>query len=120
MEWIKIALQVIIAITIFNVWIIRFGKPTRWRGGTSNNMEEEFEAYGLPSWFMTLIRFLKLTLAALLIVGIFMPVLIQPAAIFMGILMLGAIAMHIKVKDPMMKSFPAFSLLVLSCILIFA
>jgi hypothetical protein len=120
MEWIKIALQVIIAITIFNVWIIRFGNPTRWRGGASKNMEEEFEAYGLPSWFMTVIRFLKLTLAALLIVGIFMPVLIKPAATFMAILMLGAIAMHIKLNDPIIKSFPAFSLLVLSCVLIFA
>ena len=120
MDWIKIALQIIIGVTIFNVWIVRFGMPTKWRGGNSNSMKEEFEAYGLPSWFMTLIRFLKLTLALLLIVGIFVPVLIKPAAIFMAILMLGAIAMHIKLKDPMIKSFPAFSMLVLSCILIFA
>jgi hypothetical protein len=83
-------------------------------------MKEEFEAYGLPSWFMTVIRFLKLTLATLLIVGIFISVLIKPTAIFMAVLMLGAIAMHIKLKDPIIKSFPAFSLLVLSCVLIFA
>ncbi len=120
MEWIKIAFQIVIAVSIFNVWIIRFGKPTSWRGGTAKSMKEEFEAYGLPLWFMKLIGFLKLTLASLLIAGIFAPVLIKPAAIGMAVLMLGAIAMHIKVKDSLIKSFPAFSFLVLSLILIFA
>lgn len=120
MEWIKIAIQLIIAVSIFNVWIIRFGKPTSWRGGSAKSMKEEFEAYGLPEWFMKLIGFLKLTLAALLIAGIFVPDLIKPSAIGMAILMLGAIVMHIKVKDSLVKSFPAFSFLVLSLILIFA
>lgn len=119
MEWIKIAIQIVIAASIFNVWILRSGKPTSWRGGTAKSMKEEFEAYGLPLWFMKLIGFLKLTLAALLIAGIFVPVLIKPAAIGMSVLMLGAIAMHIKVKDPLVKSLPAFSFLVLSLILIF-
>mgnify|MGYP003487906582 FL=1 len=120
MEWIKIAIQLIIAVSIFNVWIIRFGKPTSWRGGSAKSMKEEFEAYGLPEWFMKLMGFLKLTLAALLIAGIFVPDLIKPAAIGMAVLMLGAIVMHIKVKDSLVKSFPAFSFLVLSLILIFA
>jgi hypothetical protein len=120
MEWIKIAIQIVIAVSIFNVWIIRFGKPTSWRGGAAKTMKEEFEAYGLPLWFMRLIGFLKLTLATLLIAGIFVPVLIKPAAIGMAVLMLGAITMHIKVKDSLIKSFPAFSFLVLSLILIFA
>jgi len=119
MEWIKIAFQIVIAVSIFNVWIIRFGKPTSWRGGTAKSMKEEFEAYGLPLWFMKLIGFLKLTLASLLIAGIFVPVLIKPAAIGMAVLMLGAITMHIKVKDSLIKSFPAFGFLVLSFILIF-
>ena len=119
MEWIKIAIQIIIAVSIFNVWILRFGKPTSWRGGTAKSMKEEFVAYGLPLWFMKLIGFLKLTLATLLIAGIFLPDLIKPAAIGMAVLMLGAIVMHIKVKDSLIKSFPAFTFLVLSLILIF-
>jgi hypothetical protein len=118
MEWFKIAIQVIIAASIFNVWILRFGKPTSWRGGAAKSMKEEFEAYGLPGWLMKLIGFLKLTLAALLIAGIFVSVLLKPAAIGMAVLMLGAIAMHIKIKDPLIKSFPAFSFLVLSLILV--
>ena len=119
MEWIKIGIQVVIAVSIFNVWLIRFRKPTSWRGGTAKSMKEEFEAYGLPLWFMKLIGFLKLTLASLLIAGIFVPVLIKPAAIGMAVLMLGAVTMHIRVKDPVVKSFPAFTFLVLSLILIF-
>jgi hypothetical protein len=118
LEWIKIGIQVVIAASIFNVWLIRFRKPTNWRGGTAKSMKEEFKAYGLPLWFMKLIGFLKLTLASLLIAGIFVPVLIKPAAIGMAVLMLGAVTMHIKVKDPVVKSFPAFSFLVLSLILI--
>lgn len=119
MEWIKIAIQIIIAASIFNVWILRFGKPTSWRGGTAKSMKEEFEAYGLPVWFMKLIGFLKLTLAALLIAGIWVQGLIIPAAIGMAVLMFGAIIMHIKVKDSLIKSFPAFGFLVLSLFLIF-
>lgn len=118
MEWVKIVIQVVIAASIFNVWILRYGKPTNWRGGTAKNMKEEFEAYGLPEWFMKLIGFLKLALSVLLIAGIFVPALVKPAAIGMAVLMLGAIAMHIKVKDPLIKSIPAFTFLVLSIILI--
>lgn len=119
MEWIQIAIKIFIAASIYNVWILRFGKPTSWRGGTANSMKEEFEVYGLPEWFMNLIGFLKLTLATFLIAGIFVPVLTIPAAIGMAVLMLGAIAMHIKVKDSLVKSFPAFGFLVLSLSLVF-
>jgi hypothetical protein len=119
MEWIKIVIQLIIAVSIFHLWILRFRKPTSWRGGTAKSMKDEFEVYNLPHWFMNLIGFLKLTLALLLIAGIWLEVLILPVAIGMALLMLGAITMHIKVKDSLIKSFPVFTFLVLSLILIF-
>ena len=118
MEWLHIVVQIIIAVSIFNVWILRFGKSTNWRAGNTQNMKEEFEAYGLPLWFMKLIGFLKLLLAALLIAGIWLPGLVNPAATGMAILMLGAIVMHFKVKDPTLKSLPALTFLVLSLILV--
>jgi uncharacterized membrane protein YphA (DoxX/SURF4 family) len=118
MEWIPIVIQLIIAVSIFNVWLLRFGKPTSWRGGSAQNMKEEFSTYGLPSWFMILIGSLKIILATLLVVGIWLPVLVRPAAIGMGALMLGAIIMHFKVKDPPLKSLPAFTFLVLSIVLV--
>ena len=118
MEYIRIICQIIIALGIFNVWILRYGKPTDWRASGAQNMQQEFKAYGLPEWFMYLIGFLKLLFAVLLILGIWVPELVNPAAIGMAILMIGAIAMHIKVSDPLKKALPAFTMLVLSVIVI--
>jgi hypothetical protein len=111
--------QVIIALGIFNVWILRFGQGSDWRGGAAKNMKEEFDAYGLPDWSMKAVGFLKLTLALLLLVGIWYEPLVQPAAIGMAILMIGAIAMHVKISDPLKRSLPAFSMLVLSSLVAF-
>jgi uncharacterized membrane protein YphA (DoxX/SURF4 family) len=111
-----IVIQIIIALGIFNVWVLRFGKPTEWRGGSAANMKEEFQTYGLPGWMVQVVGFLKLAFAACLIVGIWFPVLTRPAAIGLALLMLGAVAMHIKVKDPLKKSLPALTMLVLSVI----
>lgn len=104
----------VIALGIFNVWLLRFGKGTKYRGGSAANMKEEFAAYGLPPPAMYAIGGLKCLLAVLLIVGIGVPVLTQPAAITMAVLMLGAVSMHIKVQDEPIKSLPAFTMLVLS------
>lgn len=114
MEYIAYASQLIIALGIFNVWFLRFGRSTQYRGGDASNMTEEFAVYGLPGWSVFAIGFLKVTAASLLLAGIFYPVLILPAAGTIFALMLGAFAMHIKVKDPFMKSLPALSLLILS------
>ncbi|MEO5721712.1 MAG: DoxX family protein [Chthoniobacterales bacterium] len=51
--------------------------------------------------------------------GIWFPALPQPAAIGMGLMMLGAIAMHLKIKDPLMKALPAFCVLVLCALIAF-
>jgi len=117
MALVRLVAQIAIALGILNVWALRFGKPTGWRGGTAKNMKEEFEVYGLPPWFMTSIGFLKLSLAVLLIVGVWFSALTRPAALGMAVLMMGAVSMHVKVKDPLRKSLPAFTMLVL-CLLV--
>jgi hypothetical protein len=114
METATIVVQIIIALGIANVWLLRSGKSTSWRGGNATTMKEEFAVYGLPGWFMTVIGCLKILFAAALIVGIWIPDLRMPAAIGMAVLMLGAVAMHFKVKDPPKKALPAFTMLVLS------
>ncbi len=116
METLKIVCQLVIALGIVNVWILRFGKETIWRGGVARNMTEEFTVYGLPVWFMRTIGALKLSLAALLIAGIWFPALTLPAAVGMAALMLGAIAMHFKVSDPPQRSLPALSMLAMSIV----
>ncbi len=112
-------ISIIIALGIFNVWIFRFNKPSDYRAGNAKNMNEEFSVYGLSGSFMKFIGFLKITLSVLLIVGIWFPVVSRPSAIGMSVLMIGAIFMHFRAKDPPKKSLPAFILLVLSLIVAF-
>lgn len=107
-------LQVLIALGIFNVWLVRSKIKTEYRGGNASNMKEEFEVYGLPEWFMHFVGFLKITSALLLIVGIFMPFIVPYIALLMAGLMVGAISMHIKVKDPLVKAIPAILMFIMS------
>jgi uncharacterized membrane protein YphA (DoxX/SURF4 family) len=116
MKFVVVASQLVIALGLLNVWLLRTGKPTPWRGGEAKNMREEFTAYGLPPWFMWVIGFLKVTLAILLIVGLWVTSITRPAAAGVAVLMLGAIAMHFKTGDPLRKSLPAITLLVLCLI----
>ncbi len=116
MNTVVMVLQVVIALGIFNVWIVRFGKSTEWRGGGAANMKEEFAVYGLPAWSVQVIGFFKVLCAAGLIVGLWVPRLTLPSATGLAVLMLGAVAMHVKVKDPAKRSLPAFTVLVLCLI----
>lgn len=55
--------------------------------------------------------------AAALIIGVWVPVVVKPAAGLLALLMLGAVAMHIRVGDPPAKSAPAATVLVM-CLLV--
>ena len=114
MDMLQTALQIIVALGILNVWLLRFGKSTSWRGGNAKNMREEFEVYGLPNSVMMAVGCTKVTLAVALIIGIWVPVLTLPASVGLALLMGVAIAMHVKVKDPPKKSLPAMTMFTLS------
>lgn len=114
MAQILIALQILVAFIILNVWILRRGKPTPFRGGQAKNMREEFAAYGLPYWFMCAVGVTKVALALALLAGIWIPGIAPSAAAGLGLLMLGAFVMHVKVKDPIQKALPSIALLLLS------
>lgn len=116
MEYIGIIAQIIVALGILNVWVLRFNKSTSYRGGDAKNMRDEFAAYGLPFWFMCIIGILKVSLAIALLAGIWIEPITLPAAIGMAILMAGAISMHVKVKDPPKKALPATTVLALCVI----
>jgi uncharacterized membrane protein YphA (DoxX/SURF4 family) len=116
MDTIVLIIQILIALGIYNVWLVRFGRSTSWRGGTAQNLKEEFAVYGLPPWVVLVVGFFKLLCATLLIVGLWVPVVTKPAAVGMAVLMLGAVTMHFKVSDPPKRALPAFTMLVLSVI----
>lgn len=114
MNVLMIVLQVGIALTILNVWFLRYSKKTPFRAGDAQNMEEEFEVYGLPKWFVKVIFVAKVSMAICLIAGIWVSVLVPIGAIGMALLMAGAVAMHFRVRDPFKKTAPALTLFVLS------
>ena len=109
-----ILLQVIIAAGIFNVWVLRRGRPTNYRPDGASNISEEFARYGFSDAFRRTIGTTKLTLAALLLLGTAYAPLAVGAASGMAILMCGAVAAHVKVRDPMIKSIPALLMLLMS------
>ena len=116
METIKVVLQLACAFGILNVWLIRFGSPTPYRGGSSRNMREEFATYGLSPSLMYIVGGLKIVLALTLITGIWITPLIRPAAFGLAALMIFAFLMHLKVRDPVQKSLPAISVILMSSI----
>jgi hypothetical protein len=104
-------LQVIVALGLLNVWLLRFQESTAYRGGRAHNLREEFVAYGLPSWSLYAVGGLKLGAAAALLAGLWLPALVAPAALLLCLLMLGALYMHLKINDSMKKSIPALGML---------
>lgn len=113
-------LQIVVGVGLLNVWLLRFNKATAYRGGASANMLGEFAAYGLPAWFCYLVGVLKVSAALALLAGLVYPQLVFPAAAVIAVLMAGAIVMHLKVKDPAMKSLPAAGVLVMSLVILAA
>ena len=104
----KIA-QIGSSVWILNVWFNRFDKDTGYRGGDATNMREEFAEYGLSEKTMYAVGATKVSLAGMMLLGLFVPKLTRPASTGLAALMLGAIGMHVKVHDPLKRSLPAIS-----------
>ena len=107
-------LQLVVGFGLLNVWLVRAKSSTAFRGGSAQSLREEFAAYGLPDWVFFVVGALKIGSGVLLIVGIWVPEVVRPAAETVAILMVGALAMHAKVRDPLTKSLPAFLMLLMA------
>ncbi len=112
-DYIIIILKVVVALSILNVWLIQYNKPTKWRGGNATTIFEEFEAYGLSKSMCYIVGFLKVSLALLLLLSIKFEDLTAYAASGLALLLFGSVIMHLKIKDPLFKSLPAFIFIVL-------
>ena len=113
MYYLAIVCQLIVGFGILNVWGLRFNKHSIYLGGRAKTMQEEFAEYGLPAWSVGVVGSLKIAAAVGLPIGIFLPQTILPSALVLTVLMVVAIAMHLKVKDALVKSFPAACVLLL-------
>ena len=119
MEIVQSILQVVVALGILNVWLLRGGKPTAYRGGGARNLRAEFANYGLPPVAMYVVGVLKVGCALGLLIGLWVQSWVDPSAAGLAVLMIGALGMHLKIGDPLIRSVPAAALLVL-CGLILA
>lgn len=118
MMWAVPVFESLIALGLINVWLVRFNRSTVYRGAEAKNMKEEFVAYGLPAWSVYVVGFFKLSIALVLILTVVlpqtMPAILGTLALgLLVVLMLGAITMHIKVKDSLIKTLPALCMLLM-------
>lgn len=118
MHALMITCQVVAALGLLNVWLLRANRSTPYRGGAARNMREEFAAYGLPGWFVVVVGTLKVGAALALLAGIWYPSLVLPAALLICLLMLGALSMHARIGDPFTKFVPAAGMLLLGVVLV--
>jgi DoxX-like family len=120
MGWFSLSsvLQVVVGIGLLNVWLMRRGSATSYRGGTAQTLQGEFAAYGLPGFAFYLVGALKVGAALVLIAGVWFPLPVREAAGLVAVLMIGAIAMHVKVGDPAMKSLPAALMLAMTAAIV--
>jgi hypothetical protein len=95
--------QLIVAISVLYVWIFRF-----------HNVLKEFEQFGLSDLTRNIVGATKISLATLLIAGVWYSSLVLIPSILMSLLMIGAQYFHFKISNPFQKHVPSLILLALS------
>lgn len=115
MAWLSASsvLQLIVGVGLLNVWLVRPRSATAYRGGGASSLREEFAIYGLPEPVFYLVGATKVAGGVILIAGIWASLPVQIAAGVIAALMVGALAMHVKVGDPIKKAVPAAGMLVM-------
>ena len=115
---INAVLQLIVGLGLLNVWLLRGARRTSYRGGGAQTLREEFAAYQLPTAAFYLVGALKVVAGVILLAGLWWPLPVRAAAGVVAALMVGAILMHVKIKDPVTKSVPAAIMLVMCLVLV--
>ena len=115
---INAVLQLIVGLGLLNVWLLRGARRTSYRGGGAQTLREEFAAYQLPTAAFYLVGALKVVAGVILLAGLWWPLPVRAAAGVVAALMVGAILMHVKIKDPVTKSVPAVIMLVMCVVLV--
>jgi hypothetical protein len=100
--------QIIVAISVAFVWIFRY-----------YNVVKEFKQFGLSDLTRNIIGATKISLATLLVVGIWYSSLVLIPAVLMGLLMIGAQFFHFKIKNTFIKHLPSLILLILCALIAF-
>ncbi|UPT68488.1 MAG: DoxX family protein [Sphingobacteriales bacterium JAD_PAG50586_3] len=104
----SIVAQVIVALSIVVVWVVRFP-----------NVEKEFKQYGLSTLIRSIVGASKIVLSTLLVAGIWYEDLVLIPSLMLALFMLSAQYFHFKVGNPWQKHIPSLLLLIL-CLFIAA
>ena len=99
------ALKIIAAVSVYFVWVVRY-----------DNIKKEFQSYKLPKMFRDLVGILKISFTVMLqfennnlvIVG----------ALGIVVLMFGAVATHVRMKNPARDMLPAITMLSIGLIIL--
>ena len=101
MDTLNIALEVLTTLifgSIIFVWGVRY-----------NNIKDEFKHFNLPAWLRDLVGIFKLSFAVLLLND--NPEIIMIGAGGIAVLMVAALATHLKLKSQAFRMLPSFTLL---------
>lgn len=113
MDTIARLLQLVVGVGLLNVWLLRARSKTAYRGGSALTLRQEFDTYGLPAGAFYVVGTLKVVAGVILLAALWVP-MPMPARLAAGVvagLMVGALLMHVKAKDPVRKSVPAVVML---------
>ena len=103
MEYISLIFQIALAISVYYVWIFRY-----------HNVLSEFSQFGYSDLFRNFVGAAKISLSALLVMGVFYDGVTLAAALGMAVFMLGAQVTHLRVKNPLKQRIPSLILLLIS------
>ncbi len=98
--------QLVVALSVAFVWIFRY-----------DNVVKEFTQFGLNDLTRNFVGATKITLATLLVAGIWYPSLVLIPSVLMGLFMIAAQYFHFKIKNPFSKHLPSLILLMLCAII---
>jgi len=104
-EFIKL-IQLTLSFSVAYVWVFRF-----------HNVIEEFKKFGLSDLTRNSVGATKISLATLIVVGIWYPSLVFIPSVLMGLFMVAAQYFHFKTRSPFIKHLPSLILLTLCAFL---
>lgn len=102
-------IQIIVAVSVAYVWIFRY-----------DNIIKEFKLFGLSDLTRSFVGAAKISLATIIIMGIWYPTLIPIPSALMGLFMLAAQYFHYKIKNHFLKRIPSLILMILCIFLTLA
>ena len=119
MSAIQIIIQLLVSLTILNVWLFRRHKASNYRCADARNLKDEFSSYGFPVWVYFAVGPLKVLTATAMIISIWLPSLVWSSTLLMAFMMLVAVICHLKMRqDRLTRALPAATVLALCTIVL--